>query len=293
MSAITRTTIDLGGRRLSVLRGGQGAEPALLLHGGVPGVTPYCSGAHVWARYLPFAAAERHVVAPDLPGFGDSEGGDEPCRIDALARVALALIEALKLGPCHVVGHDQGGLVALSMALAAPASVRSISIVASPAAAPTGDSVENVTLANPPPAPWSRGAQAWTLERLSHDPTHIDSALLDRCAACAELPAHRQAVARAGETAKAFAASAAKAKGDFYTVCRDGAFPVPAQIVWGADDPMTTVEHGRVLFGIIAERQRATHFHLINRAGSFPFRETPAAFHLAVGAFHRGLAGAL
>jgi pimeloyl-ACP methyl ester carboxylesterase len=295
VNAITRTTVEAGGRRLSVLRGGHGAEPALFLHGGVPGVTPYCSGAHVWARYLPLAAAERAVVAPDLPGFGDTEGGDEPYRIDAMARLGLALIDALRLGPCHVVGHDQGGLAALSMALAAPASVRSISIVASPAAAPTGDSVENVTLANPPPSPWSRAAQAWTLERLSHDPTHIDAALLDRCTACAELPAHRRAVAlaAAGEMAKAFGASAAKAKGEFYTVCRDGAFPVPAQVVWGADDPMTTVEHGRVLFGIIAERQRAAQFHLINRAGGFPFRETPAAFHLAVGAFQRGLAGVL
>jgi AhpD family alkylhydroperoxidase len=293
MSAITRTTVEAGGRRLSVLRGGQGAEPALFLHGGVPGVTPYCSGAHVWARYLPLAAAERAVVAPDLPGFGDSEGGDEPYRVDAMARLGLSLIESLKLGPCHVVGHDQGGLIAIAMALAAPASVRSISIVASPAAAPTGDSIENVTLANPPPSPWSRATQAWTLERLSHDPMHIDAALLDRCAACADLPAHKQAATRAGDTAKAFAASAAKAKGEFYTVCRDGPFPVPAQIVWGASDPMTTVEHGRVLFGIIAARQRATHFHLINRAGGFPFRETPAAFHLAVGAFQKGLAGAV
>jgi 2-hydroxy-6-oxonona-2,4-dienedioate hydrolase len=56
---------------------------------------------------------------------------------------------------------------------------------------------------------------------------------------------------------------------------------------------MITIEHGRVLYDTIARRQTATQFHLINRAGSFPFRETPAAFHLAVGAFHRGLAGAI
>jgi len=293
MITLTRSTADIGGRRLSLLRGGTGREPVLFLHGGLPGVTPYCSGAHVWSRYLPLAAAERAVVAPDLPGFGDSAAGGEPYRVDAMAALGLKLVDTLGLGPCHVVGHDQGGLLAIAMALAAPTRIRSISIVASPSAAPTGDSIENVTLANPPPAPWSRRTQAWALERMSHDAGHVDAALLDRCEACAKLPAHTDAVARAGETAKAFGASSAKAKGEFYTLCRDGAFPVPVQIVWGASDPMTTVEHGRVLYNTIAQRQTATQFHLINRAGSFPFRETPAAFHLAVGAFHRGLVGAI
>jgi 2-hydroxy-6-oxonona-2,4-dienedioate hydrolase len=291
MSAVTRSTLDVAGQRVSVLRGGPAREPVLFLHGGVPGRTLYCSGAHVWAGYLPLAARERHVIAPDLPGFGDTAAGDEAYRIDGMARLALALIDAVKLGPCHVVGHDEGGLIAIAMALAAPAAVRSVSVVASPTAAPSGDSVENITLANPPLPAWSRIAQAWALERLSHNPSHIDAALLDRCVACAEAPAHLQALARAGEAANAFAASAAKVKGEFYTACRDRAFPVPVQIVWGSKDPLTTVEHGRVLFGVVAARQRATHFHLINRAGSFPFREEPQAFHHVVAAFHEGLSG--
>jgi pimeloyl-ACP methyl ester carboxylesterase len=81
----------------------------------------------------------------------------------------------------------------------------------------------------------------------------------------------------------------AKAKGQFYTVCRDGAFPVPAQLIWGANDPMTSIEHGRVLFGIIAARQRATHMHVLNRAGNFPFREDRAGTAHVLGTFHAGL----
>ena len=292
MTAIARTEIEAGGRRISLLQGGPAREPVLFLHGGVPGRSLYCSGAHLWADYLPLAARDRRVVAPDLPGFGDSaRGPDDPYPLDVRARTALALIEALKLGPCHIVGHDEGGLVAIAAALAAPASVRSVSIVASPSAAPTGDSIENVTLANPPPPAWSRATQAWALERLSYNPHHIDAGLLDRCAACAETETHRQAVAKAGEIARAVAVSAGKAKGEFYALCREQAFPVPAQLVWGSDDPMTSTEHGRVLFGIVAERQSAAHFHLINRAGSFPFREEPDAFHHVLKAFHDGLAG--
>jgi len=293
MTAITRKQVDIGGQRLSMLRGGPEAEPVLFLHGGVPGQTLYCSGAHIWGDYLPMAARARHVVAPDLPGFGDSAAGAEPYGIDTMARTALGLIEALKLGRCHVVGHDEGGLIAIAMALAAPNAVRSISIIASPTASPTGDSIENVTLMNPPGPAWSRGAQQWALQRMSHERHHIDAALLDRCVECSAAPAHRAAASRApSEIALGVAGSVAKAKGQFYTVCRDGAFPVPAQLVWGADDPMTTIEHGRVLYGIIAARQRATHMHLINRCGNFPFREDRGAFHHVVGAFHTGLAQA-
>ena len=81
MTSITRSAADIGGRKISLLRGGSGREPVLFLHGGLPGITPYCSGAHVWSRYLPLAAAERAVVAPDLPGFGDSAAGGEPSHV--------------------------------------------------------------------------------------------------------------------------------------------------------------------------------------------------------------------
>lgn len=289
MSALARTQVEVGGRRLSLLRGGAG-EPVLFLHGGVPGLSLYCSGAHLWADYLPFAARGRQVIAPDLPGFGDSAPAGEPYEIEAMARTALGLIEALKLGSCHVVGHDEGGAIAIAMALEAPAALRSITVVASPTAAPSGDSVENLTLANPPGPRWSRAAQAWALARMSHNPHHVDAILLDRCVECAAA-AHRAAASRApAEIALDFAQSVARAKGRFYTVCRDGTFPVPAQLVWGADDPLTSLEHGRVLYDVIARRQRAAHLHVLNRTGNFLFREDPAAFHHVLAAFHDGLA---
>lgn len=291
MSAIARAQAEAGGRRLSLLEGGAGAETVLFLHGGVPGLSLYCGGAHVWADCLPLAARRRRVVAPDLPGFGDSAPAAETYGIEAMARTALGLADSLKLGPCHLVGHDEGGAIAIAMALAAPAAIRSITIVASPAAAPSGDGVENLALAHPPGPRWSRAAQEWALARMSHDPHHVDAALLDRCAECAGLPAHRAAAARApGEIALDLALSIARAKGRFYTVCRDGEFPVPAQLVWGANDPLTSVEHARVLYAIIAARQRATQLHVLNRTGNFPFREDRGAFDHVLAAFHDGLA---
>ena len=60
MSAIVRKQAEVGGQRISMLRGGPEAEPVLFLHSGVPGQTLYCSGAHIWGDYLATAARYRH-----------------------------------------------------------------------------------------------------------------------------------------------------------------------------------------------------------------------------------------
>src|SRR6185295_1387647 len=80
---------------------------------------------------------------------------------------------------------------------------------------------------------------------------------------------------------------AAKAK--LYEACRSRGFPVPAQVIWGTHDPLGTLEQGLWLFRILAAKQKAVHFHAINRAGALPFREEPQAFHQVVSAFVDGL----
>ncbi|MGC0333463.1 pimeloyl-ACP methyl ester carboxylesterase [Streptomyces sp. SAI-170] len=100
------------GRRsvtLSYARVGSG-EPLLLLHG---------IGHHwqAWEPVIDILAAERDVIAVDLPGFGAS-----PSLPDGLAHdlptmnAALgALCEALDLDRPHVAGNSLGGLLALEL----------------------------------------------------------------------------------------------------------------------------------------------------------------------------------
>jgi 2-hydroxy-6-oxonona-2,4-dienedioate hydrolase len=64
---------------------------------------------------------------------------------------------------------------------------------------------------------------------------------------------------------------------------------VPTQLVWASHDARAPREAGYVLFKIIADKQRATQFHLINRAGTFAFREQPEEFSKVVAAFHDGV----
>ncbi|MEV0557011.1 MULTISPECIES: alpha/beta fold hydrolase [unclassified Streptomyces] len=94
---------------LAYARVGSG-EPLLLLHG---------IGHHrqAWDPVVDILAAERDVIAVDLPGFGES-----PALPDGLAHdlptmnAALSgLCEALELDRPHVAGNSLGGLLALEL----------------------------------------------------------------------------------------------------------------------------------------------------------------------------------
>ncbi len=291
MSALREQTIAVGGQRARILRGGKPSAPAaLFLHGGVPGVAPYCSGAHIWGDVLASFADNLDVIAPDLPGSGGTVTGTEPLTIDAIGRHIVALLTAASVETADVIGHDLGGLLGIWLALNHPARVRSLSIVASPMSAPTGDSLDDILFATPPQPLWSRESQAWALERLSYGHAHIDDRLLDACVAASEGEAHRQAVESMKiNFGKAFAPSVNRTKGQLREICRNAGLPVPTQIVWASHDPATSREAGFVLFDVISAKQKAAQMHVINRAGGLPFREQAAAFHHIVASFGEGV----
>jgi pimeloyl-ACP methyl ester carboxylesterase len=230
----------------------------IFLHGGIPGVTPYRSGPHIWGRSLELFPRARAL---------DLRAGD-------INEMAKEVQTALRDGPCHLVGHDLGGLVALVAAAQAPQLVRAVTAVSSVAAAPTGDSVENLTLAHPPQPLWSHASQRWALERVSYSRLHIDDGLLD---ACVKAPAQ--------QPSDSFTPTLMQAKARLYETCRAEGIRVPVQVVWGSHDPLGTLDQGLWLFRLLAQRQRTAQFHVINRTGALPFREEPEAFHQIVASF--------
>lgn len=234
----------------------------VFIHGGVPGVTPYVSGPHLWGAVL-----QRFGKAVAIEVSGQT--------VDAMTQSVRKAIDGK--GKCHLVGHDLGGLLALSVAIDSPQLASAVTAVASVAAAPTGDGLPDYTLAYPPQPRWSRESQRWALERVSYSHHHIDGVLLDACVAAAtkQQPVH----------ADEFVPSLMKAKSRFYEVCRTEGIKVPCQVIWGSHDPLATFDHGLWLFRGIAQKQPVSQFHVINRAGALPFREEPAAFHQVVSAF--------
>ncbi|KOV94826.1 alpha/beta hydrolase [Streptomyces sp. NRRL B-1140] len=97
---------------LSYTRRGSG-EPLLLLHG---------IGHHrqVWDPVIPALAAERDVIAVDLPGCGASPALPDGMAHDlpTMSTVLTALFEALEIDRPHVAGNSLGGLLALDLARA-------------------------------------------------------------------------------------------------------------------------------------------------------------------------------
>jgi pimeloyl-ACP methyl ester carboxylesterase len=100
---------------------GAGA-PVVALHGSA-------ATSRQW-RFLAGCLEGRfRVIAPDLPGYGRSEGL-EPGAPD-LARVAASLVPLIDRtgAPVHLVGHSFGGAVALKIALAMPERVKSLTLI--------------------------------------------------------------------------------------------------------------------------------------------------------------------
>jgi len=91
--------------------GDPGARPLLLVHG----VT---SSGDTWWRIGPaLAAAGRRVVAPDLPGHGETGGwrGRHRFRETAEDLVAFARAAGIERPDLQVIGHSWGGLVSAAL----------------------------------------------------------------------------------------------------------------------------------------------------------------------------------
>jgi pimeloyl-ACP methyl ester carboxylesterase len=106
--AVTERRLSLNGVTTAVLKGGEGA-PVVLLHG--PG--PY--GAH-WLRIIPNLAATHRVIAPDLPGHGESGMFAGPPDPGLLSGWLDDLIECTCVTPPVLVGATLGGAIAARFA---------------------------------------------------------------------------------------------------------------------------------------------------------------------------------
>lgn len=102
-------------------------HPVVLLHGGGPGATG-------WSNYSPnieaIAAAGFRVIAPDLPGWGDSDAVDfttyDP--VEAICQ----LLDALGIGTAAFVGNSMGGHTSLRMAIEKPERVSHLITMGAP-----------------------------------------------------------------------------------------------------------------------------------------------------------------
>lgn len=104
------------GTSLSYVHAGDPAGPTVLLLHGFP------SSARTFRHVIPVLAERAEVIAPDLPGFGDSDVLPATS-FAAFAEVIAELLEHLSVGPRHIYLHDFGAPVGLTLAMERPDQV--------------------------------------------------------------------------------------------------------------------------------------------------------------------------
>jgi pimeloyl-ACP methyl ester carboxylesterase len=100
-----------------------GKGPAvILLHG-------YTQTSRMWRPLIPRLAAKFLVIAPDLPGIGDSSVPANGLDMKTSAIRVHALVKSLGVRKARVVGHDIGLMVAYAYAAMYPAEVEKLVVM--------------------------------------------------------------------------------------------------------------------------------------------------------------------
>ena len=127
--------ITVGDLRVAYRRKGTG-EPALYLHGA--GMT------RMWLPHLEALSRHADVIAPEHPGYGETE---MPEWLDGFEDLVIhydQLLDALGLDQVHVVGYSLGGWLAAEFASYYPKRVKSLTLMV-----PAGLRIEGQPIPNP------------------------------------------------------------------------------------------------------------------------------------------------
>jgi pyruvate dehydrogenase E2 component (dihydrolipoamide acetyltransferase) len=259
------TLVQAEGWTVRTLRmGPERGVPLVLIHG-------FGGDLLSWQFNQPELAAERPVVAIDLPGHGGSSktvtGGDVAW-FAAQVRGALA---ALGIGRAHLGGQSLGGAIALQMAFDEPDRIASLSLVC-----PSGLGREiNMEYISGFIAAERRKEMKATVEALFVDPSFISRDMVDDLLKYKRLdgvlPALRTiaaAVFAGGQQASVF-------------TDRLAALKAPAVAIWGEADRIIPPAHAQAL------PQR----HVLPGAGHMVHIERPAEVNRLIAEFIAGAEG--
>ena len=99
-----------GGTELAFITAGDASKPAVLLLHGFPGSAGY------FRDVVPQLSQVAYVIAPDLPGFGESDVLPAPS-FPAFGEAIAELLDRLEIGPRYVYLHDFGAPVGFQIAM--------------------------------------------------------------------------------------------------------------------------------------------------------------------------------
>jgi pimeloyl-ACP methyl ester carboxylesterase len=107
--------------QLHYLTAGHGPATVILLHG-------FAETSRMWRPIIPLLAEKFTVIAPDLPGIGDSSIPAKTGMLIAAEQIH-ELARSLKIDKARVVGHDIGLMVAYAYAAQFPNETEKLAVM--------------------------------------------------------------------------------------------------------------------------------------------------------------------
>jgi 2-hydroxy-6-oxonona-2,4-dienedioate hydrolase len=289
--------IDVAGQRTRYYEYGQG-EPLLLIHGGGRGTT---SSANNFSPVIPLLAQRYHVIAFDKSAAGMTDNPKDDADLSYAGEVkhAYNLIQTLKLGPSHIVGHSSGGAVAFYLAIEHPEIVETLTIVAHGPEMPALDKQTKHDAAEKEQCKDSQATyagRACRLRLLGHTPRTWDEPSLLADAWMADQPKSKVAREKyAGLRSAALPSGqlTLEYRQRMWDAARRDGMRMPVMLLvgkqdtlsWEVGDPYAMMRSELAMFDILGGHEGRVKLVIMNEAGHFPYREHPRQFAAEVDGF--------
>lgn len=243
--------------------GRRDGRPLLFLHG-------IGSSKAAFEAQLAHFGGTRWCLAPDAPGYADSEDDPTIETLDHYAERFVALLDRVEAGRADVVGFSWGGVIATRLAATRPDRVGRL-VLADTSRGSGVDSERAAAMRARPEALRSDGAQAFSRARsprlLSPDaPAELVDAVASDMTGAIRLPGYGQAAAAMADT-------------DNTPLL--GTIAAPTLVIVGEADVVCPPAEAEILTDHILDASLV----IIREAGHLTNRERPAAFNRAVEEF--------
>jgi pimeloyl-ACP methyl ester carboxylesterase len=120
MTAIKYRTADVDGFKIFYREAGEAGAPKLLLLHGFP------TAGHMFRDLIPHLADRFHIIAPDLPGFGNSDMPDRGYTFDRMAEKIDRFTETVGFDRYAVYVFDYGAPAGFRLAVRHPDRITAI-----------------------------------------------------------------------------------------------------------------------------------------------------------------------
>jgi pimeloyl-ACP methyl ester carboxylesterase len=250
--AAKRSPVPGAGALLHMLtRGDLSRPPAVFIHG-------FGADQSIWKTSLASLDASIPIAQLDLPAHGKSPLGGAQSFADIVESVAQTL-DASGIGPCHLVGHSFGGMIALALAAAKRVDARSLMMIAP---AGLGPDIEREFLEGFTRATRVESLAPW-LRLLFAKPALVTPAFAKAIMQSRDDETLREQQRKIADTMFPDGTQANDLR-----AALDG-LAIPCKIVWGRQDRIIPPTHTANLPGHVA-------LHLLAETGHVPHLEQPA-----------------